>query len=238
MSGASLKGTPVSAVRLFGSVARGESDNWSDQDLLIVVPSESSLSSIRHAFDELRTTRSDISVYTERRYRQMHTEGHLFAWHVFKESRSVTLEGLSTKAPDLITQLGTPSAYRRSRPDASALVDMLAHCAEGLGAEEASEVFEAGILYVVSRNLAIIVSWKLGCLSFSVSVPFLVGKVLGHPYPLNESTYLLLRQSRKATTDGVTPPAISRAAVLTWLQQVNDWATGLHPFIFGEAHVS
>jgi hypothetical protein len=177
-------------------------------------------------------------VYTERRYRQMHTEGHLFTWHVFKESQAVSLEGLSTKTPDLITRLGAPSAYRCSRSDASALVDMLTHCAEGLGTEEASEVFEAGILYVVSRNLAIIVSWKLGCLSFSVSVPFLVGRALGHPYPLNESTYLLLRQSRKATTDGVTPPAISRAAVLTWLQQVNEWARGLRPFIFGEAHVS
>ena len=238
MSSASFGRTSVSALRLFGSVARGESDGWSDKDLLIVVPCESSVGSVRSMLDELWTTKIDISVYTEHRYRQMHAEGHLFAWHIFKESRPATLEGLASETYDLITRLGTPSTYRGSRVDAQALIDMLQHCAEGLGTEEASEVFEAGVLYVISRNLAIIASWELGCLSFSVSAPFLVGKMLGYPYPLDEATYLLLRQSRKATTSGTTPPAISRVAVLTWLQQVHDWAASLRPVIFGEVHVS
>ena len=64
-------------------------------------------------------------------------------------------------------------------------------------------------------------------LELDVSAPFLVGKMLGYPYPLDEATYLLLRQSRKATTSGTTPPAISRVAVLTWLQQVHDWMDSL-----------
>ena len=238
MFGASYGEIPVSSLRLFGSTARGESDNWSDNDLLIVIPCESSMGRIQEVVSELSEAKNDISVYTERRYRQMHAEGHLFTWHIFKESRSVALEGLVSQTPDLITQLGAPSAYHGSRVDAQALIAMLAHCAEGLGSEDASEVFEAGILYVISRNLSIIASWRLGCLSFSVRVPFLIGKMLGHPYPLDEATYLLLRQSRKATASGATPPSISRATALTWLQQVNDWAARLRPFIFGEVYVS
>ena len=238
MSGASLRETSVSSLRLFGSTARGESDDWSDNDLLIVIPHKSSMGRIRGVVDELREAKNDISVYTERRYRQMHAEGHLFTWHIFKESRSVSLKGLVPQTPDLITQLGAPSAYRGSLVDAQTLIDMLVHCAKGLGSEDASEVFEAGVLYVISRNLSIIASWKLGCLSFSVRVPFLIGRMSGHPYPLDEATYLLLRQSRKATAGGATPPSISRATALTWLQQVNDWATRLRPFIFGEVYVS
>ena len=238
MFGASLREISVSSLRLFGSIARGESDDWSDKDLLIVVPHESSIRRIRGALDELHEAKNDISIYTEQRYRQMHAEGHLFTWHIFKESRSVVLEGLTLQAPDLITRLGAPSTYRGSRVDAQALINMLTHCTEGLGSEDASEVFEAGVLYVISRNLSIIASWRLGCLSFSVSVPFLVGRMLGCPYPLDETTYLLLRQSRKATINGVIPPSISRAAVLTWLQEVNNWAARLRSFIFGEVYVS
>ena len=238
MPGASLREISVSSLRLFGSTARGESDGWSDNDLLIVMPHGFPTERIREVANGLHETKNDISVYTEQRYRQMHAEGHLFTWHIFKESRSGALEGFVPQTPDLIMQLGAPSAYRESHVDSQALITMLTHCTKGLGSENASEVFEAGILYVISRNLSIIASWRLGCLSFSVRVPFLVGRMLGCPYPLDEATYLFLRQSRKATIGGVTPPFISQATVIASLQEIDAWAARIHSFIFGEVYVS
>ena len=109
---------------------------------------------------------------------------------------------------------------------------MLQHCAEGLGTEEAEVLC---LVDITQPGYCFLGTWVSELL---VSAPFLVGKMLGYPYPLDEATYLLLRQSRKATTSGTTPPAISRVAVLTWLQQVHDWAASLRPVVFGEVHVS
>ena len=117
----------------------------------------------------------------------MHQNGHLFTWHVFRESKPLDQKLRPTEAPDLIDTLGAPSVYQDARSDSGALLDLLDESVDSLGRDASSEVYEAGLLYVIARNLAIIASWRLGNLCFSVHAPYVVGNRLGNPFPLSAS---------------------------------------------------
>ena len=100
MTGSQMKEIPraiahdCSAVRLFGSKARGDADDLSDADILIVKRSENSvkcqgslLAALQHHFG----MPPSVGWYSEARLSRMYKEGDLFAWHIHKESKKVNI---------------------------------------------------------------------------------------------------------------------------------------------------
>lgn len=227
----------VSGIRLFGSVVRGDADCHSDRDILVLVRRPALPRRVQELIQIWRQEPYDVSVYTEERYRQMHQNGHLFTWHVFRESKPVDQKLRPTEAPDLIDTLGPPSVYQDACSDSVTLFDLLDEGVNSLRQDVSSEVYEAGLLYVIARNLAIIASWRLGDLCFSVQAPYVVGNRVGIPFPLPASSYDLLRCSRKASAGTLPAPTLARGELLTWAAAIAKWASGFQPLISGEYSV-
>ena len=230
-------GPDVSGVRLFGSLVRGDADYQSDRDILVLVRGSTPHASMQESIRVWREKDYDVSVYTEERYCQMHRNGHLFTWHVFRESKALDLELRPTNAADLIDTLGLPAVYRHASSDGDTLFRLLDASVDNLQEDTCSEVYEAGLLYVIARNLAIIASWQLEHLCFSVHAPYVVGGQVRSPFPLSLSVYDLLRRSRKASAGTLPAPKLSRQELLTWAAAIKTWVSGFYSLISGEQSV-
>src|SRR5947209_19865142 len=103
--------TEVSSIRLYGSRARGDFDAISDFDILIV---QREMIPLVQRYDlESQLTNANahtsFSWYGEAAITRMFHEGHLFAWHLYKES--VELNGFVNR-PDFVDTLKKPNPYR------------------------------------------------------------------------------------------------------------------------------
>src|SRR3546814_20282552 len=82
----------VVSIRLFGSMARGDYDDLSDVDVLVVkedrsgkVPEEA----VRAHLSPTICHPPPISWYGRKRLSTMFADGRLFAWHLFHQSKSL-----------------------------------------------------------------------------------------------------------------------------------------------------
>jgi predicted nucleotidyltransferase len=80
----------------FGSLVRGEIDMDSDIDIISICSSENAKILPRY-----------IQKYSKNDYLKIHTEGDLFAHHLYKESRLI----YSSDGLDLIQSIGRPGPY-------------------------------------------------------------------------------------------------------------------------------
>ncbi len=148
--------SPILSVRLFGSHARGDAEERSDVDILCILDSVTeqqkieALSLICAAYGQS----ASVTFYGHQRFSEMFDEGHLFAWHIFTESRP--LHGLTDH--DWIANLGKPHPYTRAIQDVRDLADIMASIPENLKRCPANTVYEAGLLYLCLRNIAISLS--------------------------------------------------------------------------------
>jgi Polymerase beta, Nucleotidyltransferase len=145
----------ISAIRIFGSKARGDADELSDVDLLVVQRK-------RICDNDKRLTELWLSIFGERRsicwysesaLRRMFREGHLFAWHLYRESKRIR-----PSESDFIDSLGKPARYRMASADIAGFRHIVAGATESLAACSANASYEAGVLFVCSRNIAMIAS--------------------------------------------------------------------------------
>jgi hypothetical protein len=120
--------------------------------------------------------------------------------------------------------------YQDAHVDSVALLQLLGGILIELRSPSASITYEAGLLYVVARNLSIIGSWRTDKLCFSVSAPFRLGAHLGVTFPLGWEDYLQLRASRKLAMRGEDPPLIPRRRLVRWTVAVETWLRDLHLF--------
>src|SRR3546814_18957257 len=82
----------VVSIRLFGSMARGDYDDLSDVDVLVVVEDRSGKvpeEAVRAHLSPTICHPPTISWYGRKRLSTMFAEGHLFAWHLFHQSKSL-----------------------------------------------------------------------------------------------------------------------------------------------------
>jgi predicted nucleotidyltransferase len=231
-----LRQAGLAAIRLFGSTVRNEIDDRSDLDILLLTQN-----GVSDVSDQLvsrcKANGYDVSLYTEHRYREMHRSGHLFTWHVYRESLPLDKNLSPANEPDLIHQLGMPASYSQAVSDSAVLCRLLDDSLWSLHQEPASEVYEAGLLYVISRNLAIIASYQLGNLCFAVRAPYVVSEQAGLAFPLCSDVYDLLRWSRKASLGTAQAPSISDSQLLQWGSALREWARTLQPIVSGGSRV-
>lgn len=221
----------VLCIRAFGSRTRGDHDDISDRDILIVLREaerQQDPDSIERAVGAHLGERIDAAIYSEHHLRTLFREGHLFAWHLWRES-----EALGGAAPRLIEEIGPPAP----NADAAHEIDDLRLLMACFFPKSASEtvVYDAGILYVVIRNVATSATWFLGPenLDFSRRSPWALHALGGPPPPLAEGEYRQLVRARKATTAGLEPPEITPADLDSWRLATSAWLDAVVVFVRG-----
>jgi len=225
----SLQTAYVREIRLFGSHARGDDGAASDLDVLYVV--DTSRAGDRSQADTqisdlLQANKSDISLYSERRLREMFETGHLFAWHLYLESKPVW----SDTAGSFVESLGRPARYVGARKDMLELLEIATEAAASLRDPESTVIYESGILYVCCRNVALIASTQVSNAPiFGPQSPMQVA-IPSIPFPLSDGEYILMIAARHSVTRGAPAPDLDRRRAndlgeraLRWIRSVAAW---------------
>jgi hypothetical protein len=211
----------ILSIRLFGSCARGDAEECSDIDILCVL--DSVTQHLKTAVSELvyKHFGEDVSIsfYGQQRFTEMFAEGHLFAWHIFRESHF--LHGFNTS--DWIETLGEPSRYIDAIWDVRELAEIMATIPENLMNCPANAIYEGGLLCLCVRNIAMSLSWhSQKGLNFSRFAP--LGLSCPFPkFPMSSNRYREYLRCRLASTRGLAVGQIDAKQVSTDVQLCLDW---------------
>ncbi len=212
----------LEAVRLFGSTARGDADDLSDLDILIVVSrlSERTFRRAQRFGVHIFGATTAVSVYSAERLRELYSSGALFAWHLFLESKNLAPE----RGTDLIEQLGQPADTPDLHGYLNELFDLSKSIIRELEGQPGSLVYEAGILYLASRNAGIAACWKHRILPvFSRYAPFQAGEYLSIPFPLSKGNFDTYYLARRASNTGAMPPKIESDTLYKDAKSITKW---------------
>ena len=221
------------SLRLFGSFVRGDNDASSNLDVIAVLRPGSDLktlpalnASIQTMFDQ----RASVSFYSSKRVRQMHAAGHLFAWHLFLQSRPMGW----LPEPDAIAQLGKPVDYARAREDVESLTEILTTIPASLDRCPSNTTYEAGVMFVCLRNIALSASWysKSG-LDFTRYSPFNLEREVGLRFPISREGFASLVESRLSSQRGTARTAVDLGNLLSMHTQALSWSDSVTEFIAG-----
>lgn len=222
-------------LRVFGSNVRGEQDDLSDLDILCTTehPLDFAERNLRlsdltahvriHSTDyNIDPSRLSVSWYSRRRLREMHDSGHLFSWHLFKESIKIP----SSATSDYIEELGPPANYKASLVDIRNFLDILHEGRASLRASPRNATFEAGMTYLCARNIAMCASWHSAHgLRFGRLSPYEISDF--PPFPLTPKAYRTLMLARLGVArNGVCPTAsaddvaLAQTLVVEWAGNV------------------
>ncbi len=208
---------------VFGSVARGDADKRSDFDVLGIVedgkkPIHGNI--LVELLESEYGMHPQVSWYSARRIAEMFSEGHLFAWHLFLEAtpaRGIMCHGF-------LVSLGKPSEYTDYRKDLHVLVELLDSIGDCIRKAPKNLCYEAGLIYVCARNIALAASWLTPSgLDFSRYSPFNLGLPTVH-FPIQRKDYDDLILARHATTRGAKAPHLDVETMLAHHSKVIEWA--------------
>lgn len=221
-------------VRLFGSAVRGDSDKKSDIDILVVTDAGKPEMKILEAtlIDQFNS-HVDISIYSISRLYMMFSEGHLFSWHIYQESRHLEYHATG----DSMLLLGKPNPYRSARNDIAELLDLLDTIKTEI-TDTPNLTFEAGLLYVCVRNIALSASWHTGDgIKFGRNSPFEItlGKLA---FPLSRTDYDILVACRHASTRGELIGAPPRDWLVEQAHICQLWACKVDELLMECEHVN
>ena len=147
------------SLRLYGSFSRGDYDELSDVDVLAVYgkrPSENVRNTVRQQLAKIFTGKVDLAEYSGPRIEEFYKNGHLFAWHLHAESKN-----LAAGRDSFFEALGAPAPYKAAHSDALGFLELLRTSREEANKAGVSFVYEAGLMYLASRNVAICASYWL-----------------------------------------------------------------------------
>jgi predicted nucleotidyltransferase len=145
------------SLRVYGSFSRGDNDGLSDVDVLAVYgrrPTVDVRNAVRNEVAKVFPGKLDLAEYSKPRIAQFYKEGHLFAWHLYRESRN-----LSPSTDFFFEALGEPAPYKAALADAIGFAKLLRTSQDEIDKVGVSLVYEAGLMYLASRNVAICASY-------------------------------------------------------------------------------
>ena len=135
------------ALAVFGSIARGDHDAFSDRDLLIVSDDATCLKTLKAAYDSCGWS---CTAYSWSRLQHAADQGSLFVQHLKQES--IILQDPSNRLADLLEHYSSKASYTREADGAASLlgnlVDHLPDC-------EAGPMWTLDVLSVGFRSLAV-----------------------------------------------------------------------------------
>lgn len=159
----------IREVYLFGSMARGDHDEKSDVDILIVIDDCSELEYIEWK-DKLAcyldVPVSWISIYRINKIMRMYRIGSYFLWHIKKEGRIIY-----SRDNELSTLLLTLPPYGNIKNDLSEYSQILTDIIKELCDEYICIEYELSVLASLVRNTCITISYLNGKLDFGRNSP-------------------------------------------------------------------
>lgn len=212
----------IVCVRVFGSVARGDADSNSDLDILAIVPDNRKPPEepLGDFIIKMFGRKGSISWYSYNRMQELYKQGHLFAWHVFLESKQVAPVGGS----DVLKYLGEPSRYTTADKDMASLLEILSSVKKATIESPRNAVYEAGLIYVCTKNIALIASsFGNRQLDFSRHSPYHI-KIRSLEFLISRGDYDLLIEARHAGMRGFAPPSLCVDDVLRLQKRAFTWA--------------
>lgn len=172
-------------VYIFGSEVRGEIDQYSDVDLLLI--SDESLQNIDP---------NKYSIYNPKRIKELYTEGNPFAWHLFYESKLVYTSG-----KDFLLSLGKPSAYTNCKSDLLKFKKLFDDSIISIRQNDFSIIFDLAMIFLAIRNFA--TCYTLGCYEKPIFSRLTFEKLYDYPLKLDDKVKDLLMMSRISSTRGI-----------------------------------
>ncbi|WDF65468.1 nucleotidyltransferase domain-containing protein [Flavobacterium sp. KACC 22763] len=125
-------------IYIFGSIVRGEIDQYSDTDLLLIT--DDTLN-----FIDLEK----YSLYTPTRIEEMYREGNPFAWHLHYESKLVYSDGV-----DFLKELKIPNSYKNCSLDLHKFYKLFQDSIKSIQSDKLSLVFDLAMVFLALRNFA------------------------------------------------------------------------------------
>lgn len=207
----------ISEIRLFGSFARAEQTVDSDYDILVILQKSQQITSeLKTKVYSLFEREISISWYNQGRIKQMYEMGHLFAWHIFQESKPLFIFN------EFISTLGEPKPYEFFSEDVWSLIEILKPTKASVERNSRNLIYEAGLAYVCVRNIAICASPFFGLgYRFGVNAPLAIG------IPMEDSDFELLKQCRYASIRGYSVPKISSEKFFQLYDLALKWGTNI-----------
>lgn len=170
----------------FGSLCRGEIDEYSDVDLLAVINGSDNSPLDTHKF----------SVYQEKRMFQLWEEGNPFAWHLHTESKLI----FSNNTEDLFEKWGEPNTYDNMEADLKKFSDLFYESCKSLKGIKQSDIFDLSMLFLSIRNFAS--CYSLGFLNdFNFSRNSAL-KLKSDKLIISDECYSILERARILSTRG------------------------------------
>ncbi|MFK7050818.1 Nucleotidyltransferase domain protein [Flavobacterium columnare] len=173
-------------IYIFGSVVRGEIDQYSDIDLLLIT-------------DDLikNIDTNKYSVYTPNRIHELFEEGNPFAWHLYYESKLV----YSSDDVDFLSKLGKPSEYSNCKSDLLKFKTLFDDSKASIKENDFSIVFDLAMIFLAIRNFA--TCYTLGCYETPIFSRLTFEKLTDFPLKLDYEIKDMLMMSRISSTRGI-----------------------------------
>lgn len=197
-------------IYIFGSICRGEIDKQSDIDLLAIVDDKEN----QVLFDT-----NKFSVYTEKRLRELWSEGNPFAWHLFLESKLV----FSDNETDILKNWGKPSNYLNLRNDLLKFLNLFNDSLKSINQSKDSEIFDLSMIFLAIRNFAS--CYSLGCLNDYNFSRYSALNLKENKLEISKESFKILERARILSTRG-TGKLITKKdieIVLSELDIINNW---------------
>lgn len=172
----------------FGSITRGEIDNSSDVDLLILKDISEEI---------LDFDKEQFSIYTYQRILELWKEGNPFSWHLHIESKCI----YSNNQHPYLESLGQPNEYNNLINDLKKFNKLFIDSKKSIEQNDYSNDFDLSMIFLSIRNFAS--CFSLGYLKkyeFSRDSALKIGS---YSIQINEKTYNRLRQARLLATRGI-----------------------------------
>lgn len=175
-------------IYVFGSIVRGDIDEFSDIDLLILKDFRENIPNIN---------KEDFSIYTYQRISQLWQEGNPFSWHLYFESKCIYCRD---NTPYLYS-LGKPKKYLNLIKDLSKFQQLFIDSKLSIETAPYSIDFDLSMIFLAIRNFAS--CFSLGYLNkneFSRDSALKIGQ---HSLKIDYSIYSKLRNSRILSSRGI-----------------------------------
>lgn len=199
---------------VFGSFCRGEIDQYSDIDLLIIKKQNEILP--RFDLDK-------YSIYNLDRIQILWKEGNPFAWHLFLESKFI----FSNDSIDVLKNLGEPNIYSNHINDMDKFLKLFHDSKLSLVSTKNSIDFDLSMIFLSIRNFAS--CYSLGHLkkpNFSRNSAIELGN---DSIKLSDDCYSILLKSRILSTRGIGNNITNKELeiVLNELDYISEWFNNL-----------
>lgn len=194
-------------IYVFGSVVRGEIDQYSDVDLLLVTDEK---------IEDIDPNK--YSIYTPQRIQQMYKEGNPFAWHLHYESKLVYTDHIN-----FLEDLKCPEPYKNGKEDLIKFQKLFVDSLKSIEEDQFSLTFDLAMIFLAIRNFA--TCYSLACYDRPIFSRTSFEKLTDFPLVLDDKVKNVLMRSRINSTRGINYniQELELSLLLNQVEEIKEW---------------